>query len=96
VSARALRRTLRRIIRRERLFAGNEESIKRSFFSRDSILAWTISTFREKRRRYSTLRASGAFAHLDWIELRRPAHAESFLRDMEKRAMSSASSDAAL
>jgi len=96
VLARALRRTLRRIIRRERLFAGNEESIKRSFLSRDSILLWMIGTFHEKRRRYGTLRASGAFANLEWLEFRRPAHADFFLRDMETRATTSVRSNAAL
>jgi adenylate kinase family enzyme len=96
VLARALRRTVRRIIRREPLFAGNEESVKRSFLSRDSILLWMIGTFHEKRRRYGTLRASGAFANLEWLEFRRPAHADSFLRDMETRAITSAASDAPL
>ena len=96
VLARALRRTVRRIIRREPVFAGNEESLKRSFLSRDSILLWTIGTFYDKRRRYGTLRASRAFANLDWLEFRTPAHADCFLRDMGNRATSSASSDAAL
>ena len=86
VLARALRRTVRRIIRREPLFAGNEESVKRSFLSRDSILLWMVTTFHEKRRRYGTLRARGAFANLDWLEFRTPAHADSFLRDRENRA----------
>jgi adenylate kinase family enzyme len=96
VLARALRRTVRRIIRREQLFAGNEESVKRSFLSRDSILLWMMTTFHEKRRRYGTLRASGGFANLDWLEFRRPARADSFLRDMENRAATAATSNAPL
>jgi len=96
VFARVLRRTVRRIIRREPLFAGNEESLKRSFLSRDSILLWMIRTFYDKRRRYGTLRASDAFANLDWLEFRTPAHADSFLRDMENRATAAATSNAPL
>jgi len=79
VFLRALRRTVRRILTNEPLWHGNRESVTRSFFSRDSILLWTITTFRRRRRNYETLRASGKYPHLSWIEFRRPADARRFL-----------------
>jgi hypothetical protein len=81
IFARALRRTFRRIISREPLFAGNGETMQRAFFSRDSILLWVITTFHRRRRDYASLRKGGEFGGLEWIELRRPAEAEAFLTD---------------
>jgi adenylate kinase family enzyme len=79
----ALRRTIRRIIHREELFAGNRESIRRSFFSRDSILFWVITTFHRRRKEYEVLRNSNTFRELEWIEFRRPSEAEAFLTDAQ-------------
>lgn len=82
VFRRALRRTCRRIIVRERLWHGNRESFARSFLSRDSILVWVVTTFNRRRKEFATLRASGNYPHLSWVELRRPAEAESYLRSI--------------
>jgi adenylate kinase family enzyme len=81
IFARALCRTVRRIISREPLFAGNRESLRGAFFSRDSILLWVITTFHRHRRDYASLRKGGEFGGLEWIEFRRPAEAEAFLTD---------------
>ena len=42
---RALTRTVRRVVTRERLFSGNRETFRMAFFSRESILWWIITTF---------------------------------------------------
>jgi len=83
VMLRALRRTLGRIITQDDLWHGNRATVAREFFSRESILLWVISTFRRRRRDFEALRASGKYPHLSWVELRRPADAEPYLRSFQ-------------
>jgi adenylate kinase family enzyme/GNAT superfamily N-acetyltransferase len=83
VLLRALRRTFRRLVTREELWHGNSESLRRSFFSRESILLWVISTFHLRRNELAGLRASGKYPHLSWVELRRPQDAEPYLRSLQ-------------
>ena len=45
-------RTLRRIRGREELWAGNRETWRDAFFSRDSLFVWIVTTHRARRRRY--------------------------------------------
>lgn len=46
---RLLRRSARRVVRRETICNGNTESLRR-LFSRDSIVAWHVESFEAKRR----------------------------------------------
>jgi adenylate kinase family enzyme len=87
---RALRRTLWRNVTKEELWHGNRESFARSFLSRDSILVWVVTTFHRRRREFQTLRASGNYPHLFWVELRRPCEAERYLRSVTAAANSHA------
>jgi len=61
VFGRALARTLRRIALREEVCNGNRESLKKAFFSRDSILLWILTTFRRRRRVYRKIFDEGRF-----------------------------------
>jgi adenylate kinase family enzyme len=79
VFPRVLWRTLRRTLGRERLWHGNRESLRRAFFSRQSIVLWSLSTFRGNQDKYRRLRAGGAYPHLAWHELRTPAQAAAFI-----------------
>jgi adenylate kinase family enzyme len=81
---RALRRTVWRAITQEPVCNGNRESFRLSFFSRDSVLLWVITTFRRRRKEYSQLRAGLSYPHLEWIEFRRPNEAEDFLASLGK------------
>lgn len=49
---RLIGRTLARVVRREELWAGNRESLRNVFFSRDSLLLFTLRHYRGRRRRY--------------------------------------------
>lgn len=82
VFGQALRRTLERVVTKEKLWHGNRESVARSFFSRDSILLWVITTFRRRRKEFEALRASDKYPHLSWIEFRRPSDVEPYLRSI--------------
>jgi hypothetical protein len=81
VFARVLRRTVVRSISGESLYAGNRESLRRTFLSRDSILLWVLATYRERRRHYPVLRGDPLYSGLTWHELRRPGDVTNFLAD---------------
>jgi adenylate kinase family enzyme len=62
-----VRRTLMRIVRRDELWHGNKESL-RIMLSRDSIIWWSVKTFRKRREQYTSLFADPAY--LDRVRVR--------------------------
>jgi adenylate kinase family enzyme len=79
VFGQALRRTLHRALSGEALFAGNRESLGRTFLSRESILLWVLQTYWRRRRDYPALIQSGRYPGLSWVEFRRRSEAAAFL-----------------
>lgn len=69
-----LARTLRRALMKETLWAGNRETLRQSFFSRDSILLYAVQSYRSRRARYLALISNPepAYAHLTFIRLTSP------------------------
>jgi adenylate kinase family enzyme len=49
---RLLRRTARRVVRREVLWNGNRETLRNVFFARDALVPFALRTYRDRRRRY--------------------------------------------
>lgn len=72
-------RTIKRSVLREELYSGNQESLVKAFFTRDSILLWTITTYKRRRVRYRELFGNPPFPHLNMIELREPSEARDLL-----------------
>ena len=79
---RAFTRTIARSVTGRELFSGNKESLRKAFFSRDSILLWVLTTYFPRRKRYREIFDSGEYPHLNFIEFRRSRDAERFLRDL--------------
>lgn len=79
VFGRILRRSVRRAIWREVLWNGNRESWK-LMFSRDSILLWVISTYRQRRREVLEALAQPEFSHLRVVHLGSPRQTRNWLR----------------
>jgi len=78
-------RTLRRMWTREELWNGNRESFRMSFFSRDSILLWGISHWREHHRRVEEdLKNVPHIAKV--MVLRSPREVDEFLAQVEHSA----------
>jgi hypothetical protein len=77
---------VRRTLTREELFAGNRESVRMAFFSRDSILWWVITTFHRRRNQYRRLFDSRTLTELAYIEFRTPFEAEIFLALLQKNS----------
>jgi len=89
VFSRALKRTLRRCLTQEKLWAGNTESLRKAFFSRDSILLWSLTTHSKNIEKYTRLRQEPAFAHLRWHEVRSARDAQHLLQSIRLAAPSS-------
>ncbi len=78
VVAQVTRRTLARIVAQPEVFPGCRETLRNSFLSRNSVIWWSITTFRSRRQRYETMRREAAFPQLTWVELRSPVEAWAF------------------
>lgn len=79
VFPRVLWRTLGRGLLGTRLSHGNRESLRMAFFSRDSVLWWSVSTFAQNRAKFAGLRGDPAHAHLQWTEITRPSRTRAFI-----------------
>lgn len=77
----AIRRAARRAWTQEELWegTGNRESIRLSFFSKKSIIWWTITTHGKVRQRYESYMNDPKFSHILFVRLKNHQQAEQFL-----------------
>ena len=80
----ALKRAIKRSITGEELWigTGNRETFKKSFFSKDSIILWTIKTHRKVGFKYESYMNDKAYSRIKFIRLRSPSEAECFLKQI--------------
>ncbi len=76
---RAVTRSIHRSSTKKPLFAGNIETFRHSFFSRESIILWVLKTFHTKRARYVNLLASDELRGINIIELSGQKQVDAFL-----------------
>src|SRR5262245_48104279 len=76
---RALKRTIGRILSRETLHAGNHETFRNAFMSRNSIFLWVITSHRRRSRWNRKLFDGSEYPSLRRIELRSPTAARLFI-----------------
>lgn len=76
----AVSRAIQRIGSKEELWpgTGNRESL-RKLFSKESIVLWTITTYKRRSRNIIKIMASPEFKHIRFIRLRSPAETKGFL-----------------
>lgn len=79
----AVRRALSRCVSGCELWpgTGNRETLRKSFFSRDSIVWWTLKTYRKNRQRYLAMMQDPQYAHIRFIRLRSPYEAAQLLKN---------------
>lgn len=73
-----IKRTLRRLVRREPCCNGNYETFRRQFFSKYSIFWWVISTYKKRRRDYTALMQQPTCKH-KWVVVRNAREREELL-----------------
>src|SRR5689334_16539232 len=82
VMSRVTRRTFRRVVWREELWSGNRESLRKTLFTRDSILWWAFSTHKRRRKQYAEMLSRPEYDHLTILHFRSPAEAQRWLKSL--------------
>ena len=80
---RAFRRTLIRSVGRQTIFSENKETLRRSFFSRESILWWVITTYRRRRNQFRAIFDGEDFPGMEFIELHNQRDTNQFLNTLQ-------------
>jgi adenylate kinase family enzyme len=75
------RRTVARVVLRQRLWHGNRESVARSL-SKHSILRWVWSMHGRRQAEFSRIRAANTYTNLVWFELRSPSEVRRLVRSL--------------
>ncbi|STQ89657.1 adenylate kinase [Iodobacter fluviatilis] len=82
---RVIKRSLLRGIKKEKLWAGNTETLKNNFFSKDSIILWAWQTYALRKKQYAEMIADPAYCHLHVLRFKTPAALESYLEGLKKQ-----------
>lgn len=80
----AIKRAIKRSWTQEEIWegTGNRESFRKSFFSKDSIIWWTITTHGNTRQKYESYMSDQKFSHIKFIRLKNHSDAQKFLSSL--------------
>lgn len=79
VMGRVTWRTIYRSVTGQELWHGNRERLREAFFGSDSIIWWSLQTYRRRKREYPLLFGRPEYAHLTVVHLRSPRSAREWL-----------------
>ena len=79
---RSITRSIKRAATKKKLFAGNVESFKQTFFSRDSIILWVLKTYHQKRKNYSNILKQVAEKGIQVIEFKNQSQVNEYLKSL--------------
>ena len=65
---------------------GHCESFRRSFLSRESIIIWTIKTWRSNRARYARDMVDPQYAHIHFVRITRRSEVENLISSLKSHA----------
>jgi adenylate kinase family enzyme len=82
VLSRLLRRTLKRVMTQEELWAGNRETWRNSFLSKDNLFVFALKTHWRRRRELPEELKREAYRHLQVLRFRKPDEAEDWLQTL--------------
>lgn len=84
----AVSRAFRRAWHKQELWpgTGNRESFRRSFFSRESIIIWTIKTWRSNRERYEADMRNPQYDHIRFVRITRRQDAETLIVSLKAQS----------
>jgi adenylate kinase family enzyme len=79
----AITRAFKRSLSGDELWegTGNRESF-RSMFSKDSIILWTLKTYRKNRANFSKLLTNPQYSHINFIRIGSPKEMKRFLNNL--------------
>lgn len=76
-------RTIKRAVRREILWAGNRESLRKAFFSKDSILWWCLTNLARVRSQYETAMSNPELSHIHFVRLQTRSQIRAYLDSLK-------------
>jgi len=76
---RVIKRSILRIITREKLWSDNRESFYKTFFSKDSIIRWSWTTFDSRKKQNAEWLAAPENAHLKVLHFTSPQQTSQWL-----------------
>lgn len=81
----AVTRAFRRAWLQQELWpgTGNRESFRRSFFSRESIIIWTLKTWSSNRERYEADMQNPQYAHIRFVRITRRQQVEALISSLK-------------
>lgn len=82
----AISRSILRIIKGKEIWKGSEcyETFRKSFFSRDSPILWTITSYRQIRLSYEKIMEDDDFSHIEFVRLRSRKEIDLFIKRLTK------------
>ncbi|MCS5570819.1 MAG: hypothetical protein NZ768_10910 [Pseudomonadales bacterium] len=83
VFARVFARAITRSYTGKELWAGNKETFKKAFLSRDSIILWSLTNFARNRRRYRADAESDQYRHIQFVRLHSMKTVNHFLNNLK-------------
>ncbi|MEX0289402.1 MAG: hypothetical protein AB3N14_09855 [Flavobacteriaceae bacterium] len=92
----SVKRATKRAYTKEELWpgTGNRESFRQSFFSKDSIILWSVQNYWKIRSRCQSAMEDENYSHIEFVRLCTPADAESYLKSIKIEAEPVAGNDA--
>ncbi|HHC7267555.1 TPA: (d)CMP kinase [Vibrio parahaemolyticus] len=80
----AVKRALIRCVTKQELWGktGNVESFRKSFLSKDSIILWTLKTYKKNRVRYTELLNDPKYSHIEFVRITSPRKAKAFIGEL--------------
>lgn len=79
---RSISRSIIRSATKKQLFAGNVESFRQTFFSRDSIILWVLKTYHQKRKNYAILLKKIEADGVKVIEFNNQSQVDAYLKKL--------------
>lgn len=80
----AVKRAFIRSLTKQELWckSGNVETFRKSFFSRDSVILWTLKTYKSNRKRYGEMFADPKFKHINFVRVTSPKMAKAYINQL--------------
>ncbi|MBJ7554486.1 shikimate kinase [Marinomonas spartinae] len=77
----AVKRAFLRSLSKQELWdkTGNVETFSKVFFSKDSIILWTLKTYKKNRIRYAEMINDPKYGHIKFVRIRSPKKAKQFV-----------------
>lgn len=77
-------RSIRRILTREELWAGNRETIHKTFLSQESIIRFAWKSYARQKQDYEQFFSLSLFSHAEVVRLKTPRETQAWVDSLKK------------